>query len=231
MINMGTILIIEDELSIQTLLAYDLRQSGLIVEVASDGLEGYKKAVDGDYDVIILDLMLPKLDGINLCEKLRGINQDVHIIMLTARSDENDKIKGLNCGADDYMTKPFSPREVLARVNVGIRRKYQKNDDQVMTLKDLSLDINRHELTIKERLVPLTYKEFELLAFLLKNKGKTMSRDILLETLWGFEYDGDTRIVDVHIFKLRDKLVNSGVTILTKRGIGYMLEEKRNENN
>jgi len=168
------------------------------------------------------------MDGIEICKRLREENNDDYIIMLTARDDEIDKIIGLESGADDYMTKPFSPREVLARINAGLRRqKKTTNESNIIALNDVYLDLNRHELYVNEQLVPLTHKEFELLLFLLKNKSIALSRDILLETLWGFEYDGDTRIVDVHIFKLREKLAGSKVSIITKRGLGYMLEETK----
>ncbi|NLG81524.1 MAG: response regulator transcription factor [Bacilli bacterium] len=227
---MAKILVIEDELSIQKLLTYDLTQAGYEVDNAYDGLSGLKKAQENEYDLIILDLMLPKLDGLEICKQLRKENNDVYIIMLTARDDEIDKIIGLESGADDYMTKPFSPREVLARVKAGLRRqKLNSTEEHTITLGNLMIDLNRHEVFVKGRLIPLTRKEFDLLLFLIKNKGIALSRDVLLETLWGFEYDGDTRIVDVHIFKLREKLVNSNVVIVTKRGIGYMLEEVYDE--
>ncbi|MDF2699082.1 MAG: OmpR family DNA-binding response regulator [Haloplasmataceae bacterium] len=230
---MSKILIIEDELSIQKLLSYDLKQAGYDVYVASTGTEGYKKAIDGDFDLILLDLMLPGMDGIEICQKLRIENNNTYIIMLTAREDELDKIMGLEAGADDYMTKPFSPREVVARIKAGLRRqKFNQGDtSNNIILKDLTVDLDRHEIYIKGNLVPLTFKEFELLLFLIKNKGIALSRDVLLETLWGFEYDGDTRIVDVHIFKLREKLTESNINIITKRGLGYMLEEVNNESN
>ena len=228
---MAKILIIEDEQSIQKLLSYDLTHAGFEVDLASDGQTGYKKANDGNYDLILLDLMLPGMDGIEICKQLRKNQNNVYIIMLTARDDEFDKITGLDSGADDYMTKPFSPREVLARIKAGLRRqKITEEDTSSILLNDMLLDLNRHELFVKGQLVPLTNKEYELLLFLLKNKGIALSRDVLLETLWGFEYDGDTRIVDVHIFKLREKLVGSKVAIITKRGLGYMLEEENDEN-
>lgn len=227
---MAKILVIEDELSIQKLLTYDLTQAGYEVDNAYDGLSGLKKAQENEYDLIILDLMLPKLDGLEICKQLRKENNNVYIIMLTARDDEIDKIIGLESGADDYMTKPFSPREVLARVKAGLRRqKLNSTEEHTITLGNLMIDLNRHEVFVKGRLIPLTRKEFDLLLFLIKNKGIALSRDVLLETLWGFEYDGDTRIVDVHIFKLREKLANSNVVIVTKRGIGYMLEEVYDE--
>ncbi len=227
---MAKILVIEDEQSIQKLLTYDLTQAGYEVDNAYDGLNGLKKAKENDYDLIILDLMLPKLDGLEICKQLRKENNDVYIIMLTARDDEIDKIIGLESGADDYMTKPFSPREVLARVKAGLRRqKLNSTEEHLITLGSLVIDLNRHEVFVNGKLIPLTRKEYDLLLFLIKNKGIALSRDVLLETLWGFEYDGDTRIVDVHIFKLREKLTGSNVVIVTKRGIGYMLEEVSNE--
>lgn len=227
---MTRILVIEDEQSIQKLLTYDLTQAGYEVDNAYDGMNGLKKAKENDYDLIILDLMLPKLDGLEICKQLRKENNDVYIIMLTARDDEIDKIIGLESGADDYMTKPFSPREVLARVKAGLRRqKLNSTEEHLITLGSLVIDLNRHEVFVNGKLIPLTRKEYDLLLFLIKNKGIALSRDVLLETLWGFEYDGDTRIVDVHIFKLREKLTGSNVVIVTKRGIGYMLEEVSNE--
>jgi two-component system, OmpR family, alkaline phosphatase synthesis response regulator PhoP len=230
-IQVSKILIIEDEVSIQKLLSYDLKQVGYHVDLASDGREGYLKAKEGNYDLIILDLMLPNMDGIQVCQNLRKEQNDVYIIMLTARDDEIDKITGLDAGADDYMTKPFSPREVLARIKAGLRRQIKtKEENPIITIGNLTLDQNRHEVLVDSQLIQLTYKEFELLSFLVKNKGMVLSRDILLETLWGFEYDGDTRIVDVHIFKLRDKLSTSNIHIITKRGLGYMLEEVSDEN-
>ena len=225
---MAKILIIEDEVSIQKLLTYDLQQAGFEVNSALDGLTGLEMAKQNDYDLILLDLMLPKLDGIEVCRRLRKRNDDVYIIILTARDDEYDKIIGLDTGADDYMTKPFSPREVIARIKAGLRRKMKVSN--MIKYKNLSVDLNRHELYINNEPVSLTNKEYDLL-FLLKNKGIVLSRDILLEKLWGFEYDGDTRIVDVHIFKLREKLTKSNITIVTKRGLGYMLEEETNDKN
>ena len=227
---MAKILIIEDEQSIQRLLTYDLEQAGYEVDVASSGDVGYKKASTGDYDLIILDVMLPEMDGMTLCKKLREENDDVYLIMLTARSDEIDKVTGLEAGADDYITKPFSPREVLARIKAGLRRKGEHNGKpSKLQVGDVVADLKRYEVYVGDELVPLTKKEFQLLVYLMQNKGVTLSRDILLETLWGFEYDGDTRIVDVHIFKLREKLAISQIEIVTVRGVGYRLEDQRYE--
>lgn len=225
---MAKILIIEDEQSIQRLLTYDLQQAGYEVEVASSGDVGFQMATTGDYDLILLDVMLPKMDGITLCKRLREQNKEVYIIMLTARSDEMDKVTGLEAGADDYITKPFSPREVLARIRAGLRRKGENLNDK-LKVGNVSVDLKRYEAYIDDELIPLTKKEFQLLVYLMKNKGITLSRDVLLETLWGFEYDGDTRIVDVHIFKLREKLADSTIEIVTVRGVGYRLEEPSDE--
>lgn len=225
---MAKILIIEDEQSIQRLLTYDLQQAGYEVEVASSGDVGFQMASTGDYDLILLDVMLPKMDGITLCKRLREQNKEVYIIMLTARSDEMDKVTGLEAGADDYITKPFSPREVLARIRAGLRRKGENLNDK-LKVGNVSVDLKRYEAYIDDELIPLTKKEFQLLVYLMKNKGITLSRDVLLETLWGFEYDGDTRIVDVHIFKLREKLADSTIEIVTVRGVGYRLEEPSDE--
>lgn len=226
---MAKIIIIEDELSIQKLLTYDLQQAGYEVDVASDGQEGYLKVKEGHYDLVLLDLMLPKMDGIEVCRKLREDNNDVYIIMLTARDDEIDKVMGLDSGADDYITKPFSPREVLARIKAALRRKNTKSTTSILQVGNVKVDTKRHEVFVGEEEIQLTFKEYQLLAFLLKNKETALSRDILLETLWGFEYDGDTRIVDVHIFKLREKLVDSNIKIVTIRGVGYRLEEAGHE--
>ncbi|HEY8364176.1 MAG TPA: response regulator transcription factor [Haloplasmataceae bacterium] len=227
---MAKILIIEDEISIQKLLSYDLKQAGFEIDCAYDGMTGLQKALKNNYDLILLDLMLPKLEGIEVCKKIREENDDVYIIILTARDDEFDKIYGLDMGADDYITKPFSPREVLARIKAGLRRQNkEKVKEKHLYLGNLKIDLNRHELYINDELVPLTNKEFELLIYLIKNKGVVLSRDVLLESLWGFEYDGDTRIVDVHVFKLREKLIGSDIEIITKRGLGYMLEDKKHE--
>jgi two-component system alkaline phosphatase synthesis response regulator PhoP len=227
---MAKILVLEDELSIQKLLAYDLKQAGYDVEVSSDGKEGYEKARDGQFDLILLDIMLPHMNGIEVCQKLRSDHNDVYIIILTARDDEMDKIIGLDAGADDYMTKPFSPREVIARVKAGLRRKTANEPiNELIEKGNLRIYTKKHEVYIEEQLVPLTFKEYELLLFLVKNQDIALSRDVLLETLWGFEYDGDTRIVDVQIFKLREKLATSNLKIVTIRGLGYRLEGDINE--
>ena len=213
------VLVVEDELSIQRILQYDLMQSGFIVDLASDGEEGLQKARRNSYDVMILDVMLPKRDGFSVCKELRKEENPVYIVMLSARDDEFDRVMGLDVGADDYMTKPFSSREVVSKVKAIMRRSYQQ----------LILDQRRFEVLINEEVIDFTLKEYELLEFLIHHQGQALSRNLLLDRLWGYEYDGDTRIVDVHIFKIREKLKPYGIKIKTIRGIGYMLEDEKND--
>ncbi len=220
---MAKILIIEDEISISKMIAYDLRQFAHEVTIETDGLMGYKRAQNEPFDVILLDLMLPSMNGIDICKKLRAKDSSAYIIMLTAMDDELHKLEGFDVGADDYVTKPFSPRELAARIRAGLRRKTVKEEPNSMVYEDITLDLSSHEVYRGDQLVPLTLKEFELLEFLVKHKGQALSREQLLTKLWGYSYDGDTRVVDVHIFKLRDKLDPKQEFIKTVRGIGYKL--------
>lgn len=235
---MGKILIVEDEISIQRILEFELKQWGLDVDVASDGADGLEKGLATNYDVILLDVMLPKKDGFAVCKELREKEVDSHIVMLSARDEEFNRIMGLEVGADDYMTKPFSAREVASKIKAILRRKKKAatlpspeltensthDQGQFLTCKNLKLDTNKIEVWVGNERLDFTLKEYELLAFLMKNKNKALSRDILLDHLWGVEYFGETRVVDVHIFKIRDKLKPYDIKIKTVRGIGYMLE-------
>lgn len=220
---MSKVLIIEDEKSIQRMIEYDLLQLGYEVESAVDGLVGYEKATNGNYDVILLDLLLPSMNGMEICKKLRDNKIESYIIMLTALDDEYNKIKGLNLGADDYITKPFSPRELSARIKAGLRRKIEPNKEDILFYNDLKIVKSSYEVFKYEKKIDLTLKEFDLLVYLLINKGKALSRDQLLTNLWGFSYDGDSRVVDVHIFKLREKIDPKAYYLKTVRGIGYKL--------
>lgn len=220
---MPRILIIEDEKSIQRMLEYDLKQVGYKVDSAFDGFEGYKKASGTPYDVILLDLMLPNMSGMDICKNLRSENITSYIIMLTAVDDEYTIVQGFEAGADDYVTKPFSPRELMARIKAGLRRQIQIQNDDVLYYKDITVIQSSYEVLVNNEKVPLTLKEFELLVYLVINKGKALSRDQLLTNLWGFSYDGDSRVVDVHVFKLREKLDPQNEFIKTVRGIGYKL--------
>lgn len=226
------VLVVEDEISIQRILQYDLMQSGFSVDLASDGEEGLQKALAGEYDVMLLDVMLPKRDGFSVCKELRNRGNSTYIVILSARDDELDRVLGLDVGADDYMTKPFSSREVVSKVKAIIRRREVLSAGKgksYLSYQRIKLDSSRFEVLIDDQVVDFTLKEYELLEFLIQHKGQALSRDILLDRLWGFEYDGDTRIVDVHIFKIRDKLKPYGIKIKTIRGVGYMLEDEAND--
>lgn len=220
---MPRILIIEDEESIQRLIAYDLKQLGYEVESAIDGFEGYKKASTFNYDVILLDLMLPNMNGMDICKKLRDEGNESYIIMLTAMDDEFNKIQGFDVGADDYVTKPFSPRELTARIKAGLRRQAKTPQEDVMYYENLKVIQSSYEVYQNEEKIDLTLKEFELLVYFIVNKGRALSRDQLLTNLWGFSYDGDSRVVDVHVFKLREKIDPKANWIKTVRGIGYKI--------
>ncbi len=220
---MAKILIIEDEKSIQRIIEYDLKQLDYDVDSAFDGLEGYNKASSTVYDVILLDLMLPSMNGMEICKKLRSEDNNAYIIMLTAVDDEYNVIKGFDVGADDYVTKPFSPRELLARIKAGLRRKGLSNNQDILSYNDLKIVQSSYEVFRGNEKLDLTLKEFELFVFLVINRGKALSRDQLLTNLWGFGYDGDSRVVDVHVFKLREKLDPKNDYIKTVRGIGYKL--------
>ena len=226
------VLVVEDEISIQRILQYDLMQSGFSVDLASDGEEGLQKALADEYDVMLLDVMLPKRDGFSVCKELRNRGNSIYIVILSARDDELDRVLGLDVGADDYMTKPFSSREVVSKVKAIIRRREVLSAGKgksYLSYQRIRLDSSRFEVLIDDQVVDFTLKEYELLEFLIQHKGQALSRDVLLNRLWGFEYDGDTRIVDVHIFKIRDKLKPYGIKIKTIRGVGYMLEDEAND--
>jgi two-component system, OmpR family, alkaline phosphatase synthesis response regulator PhoP len=233
------ILVVDDEQSIVTLIKYNLEQSGYSVITASDGEEGINKAILEKPDLMILDLMLPKMDGIEVCKNLRQQKELLPILMLTAKDDEFDKVLGLELGADDYMTKPFSPREVVARVKAILRRSraiQETNGHSLEVIKEynevaeLKIYPEQYEAYFQGRLLELTPKEFELLLFLTENKGRVLTRDQLLRAVWKYDFAGDTRIVDVHISHLRDKIESNTkkpVYIKTIRGLGYKLEEPK----
>ncbi|WP_156291436.1 response regulator transcription factor [Oceanobacillus salinisoli] len=224
------ILIVDDEKSIVTLLNYNIEKAGFITDVAYDGLEAIQKIESNDYDLVVLDLMLPGLDGMEVCKHLRNNKIDIPILMLTAKDDEFDKVLGLELGADDYLTKPFSPKEVIARIKAILRRtkKAATNNFSTIRIGDLLIYPERYEAEINSNLITFTRKEFELLYYLATNKGKVISRDQLLSGVWDYDFVGDTRIVDVHISHLREKIEPNSkkpIYIKTVRGLGYKLEE------
>ena len=196
---------------------------GYEVDSAMDGFEGYKKASSTLYDVILLDLMLPNMNGMDICKKLRSEGNSSYIIMLTAVDDEYNIIQGFEMGADDYVTKPFSPRELTARIKAGLRRQGVNKNDDILYYGDITVIQSSYEVLLGKEKIEITLKEFELLVYLIINKGKALSRDQLLTNLWGFSYDGDSRVVDVHVFKLREKLDPKAEFLKTVRGVGYKL--------
>ena len=218
---MARILLIEDEVNIRKITAYDLRNANYEIVECADGKEAIELAKREEFDVYIIDWMLPHVSGIDIVKALRANNVDSILIMLTARDDEADVLYAFENGVDDYITKPFSPRELLARVNAHLKR--QKKKEERLLAGKLSMDMKRREAFIDNEGITLTKKEFDLLEYFVRNKGVVLSRDNILNDIWGFDYDGDTRIVDVHVFKLRNKLQKASVTIKSSRGVGYLL--------
>ncbi|MEY8304095.1 response regulator transcription factor [Anaerosalibacter bizertensis] len=225
------ILIVDDEKLFVKGLKYSLEQDDYIIETAFDGKEAIEKVKKKRYDLMILDLMLPGIDGLEVCQKIRQDSQ-VPIIMLTARGEDINKILGLEYGADDYLTKPFNILELKARIKAILRRVNMKSTnitDQVIQIDDFKINTLGRKLTIHGNEVNLTAKEFDLLLLLASNPGKVFTREELLETIWGYEYFGDLRTVDVHIRRLREKIEeDSGQPeyILTKWGVGYYFRSK-----
>jgi len=220
---MKKILVIEDEAGIRTMLEYDLKSAGYDLTTAEEGKKGLELALSNEFDIIILDLLLPKVDGRIIAKTLKERDIRSHIIMLSALDDEFDRIKGLDIGADDYMTKPFSPRELTAKIRAVLRRMPQ-DDTEFLVFDDIHVDLRRYMVSICEKTVNFTQKEFDLLVYLIRNKERVLSRDQLLNTIWGYAYDGDSRVIDVHISKVRDKIADSIHSIETVRGVGYMLK-------
>ena len=218
------ILIVDDEKNIVDILKYNLIKEGFETIEAYDGKEAIEKALRLNPDIILLDVMLPVYDGFSVCRKLREKIQ-TPIIMLTAKEEEVDKVLGLEMGADDYVTKPFSPRELIARIKSNLRRSALAStmgNTDVISIFDLEIDSARYEVKKNKNLIDLTAREFELIKYLVQNAGKVFSRETLMEKIWDYEYFGDMRTVDVTVSRLREKLSNNiNEYILTKRGVGY----------
>ena len=222
------ILIVDDEPSITEFVSYNLKKEGYAVDVASDGNTGYTMASSNPYDLIVLDVMLPGMDGYEICRRLRA-NSDVPVLFLSARDTELDKVVGLEIGGDDYLAKPFGVRELIARVKALLRRAPasepgQTGFGQTVDVSGIHLDEDAHEATGPAGPIDLTPREFELLAALMRHAGKVLSRDQLLREAWGWEYLVETKTVDTHVKRLRDKLEQAGVDpglIETVRGYGY----------
>ncbi|MCH7811951.1 MAG: response regulator transcription factor [Chloroflexi bacterium] len=224
----GTILVVDDEKNIVQLARLYLSKEGFQVEVAYDGAQALEKAKSLRPDLIVLDLMMPEPDGLAVCRELRKTS-NVPIIILTARGDDVDRIVGLELGADDYVTKPFNPRELVARVKAVLRRARQEAPPrQVMEANGLRLDTASREVTVQDEAITLRAKEFDLLAAFLRHPGIVLDRERLLQLVWGEDYYGDTRTIDVHVAWLREKLSRAdGVKIQTVWGVGYKLVVKR----
>ena len=224
------ILLVDDEQSIQTLLSYPLRKDGYHVTSALDGGEALQRFEEGRFDLVILDLMLPRLDGVEVCRQLRSRSQ-VPIIMLTAKGSETDKVAGLEVGADDYITKPFSMREFRSRVKAALRRSRmggESNDEERIESGELAVDFSRRMVTLREEEVRVTYVEFEILGALARSPGRVLTRETLLEHVWGDSEYRDPRTVDVHIRHLREKLERDPKEpefLFTVRGVGYRFRE------
>ena len=226
-----TILIVEDEKDIAKMLEYNLKKEGFRTFWASDGEDALDLAARHHPDLVILDLMLPGIDGLEVCKNLKNDIKasSVSVIMLTAKSQEADKVVGLELGADDYMTKPFSPRELIARIKAVLRRTKEKDKlPDVLKVGDLVMDLAKITVSIKDKLIELTAKEFELLKTLVKAKGRVLSRDYLLDNIWGFDnaMEIQTRTVDVHIRTLRKKLKSAAKYIITVKNYGYKFENE-----
>lgn len=221
------ILIVDDERNIVDILRYNLKKEGFTTIEAYDGEEALDMALSQKPDLILLDVMLPKMDGFTVCRKLRE-RISIPILMLTAKEEEVDKVLGLELGADDYITKPFSPRELMARVKANLRRTVAeepgKKNGQVLSCGSLQIDIDRYEIKRDQQVIELTLREFELVKFLALQQDQIFSRESLLEKVWGYEYYGDVRTVDVTVRRLREKLEKEPSNpefIMTKRGVGY----------
>lgn len=230
-----TVLIVDDEKSIVDILKFNLTNAGYETDCAYDGKEALEKARTGNPDLILLDIMLPHIDGFEVCKTLRAEGSNIPIIMITAREEETDKVFGLELGADDYITKPFSMRELMARVNANMRRVAtaeappQELSENVLHFREMLIDFQRHTVFKNGQALELTQREYELIKFLASKPGTVMSRQELMSEVWKYDYYGDLRAVDVAVRRLREKLEENPaepVYVITKRGVGYYFNDK-----
>lgn len=231
-----TILIVDDEKPIVDILVYNLEKEGYHTISANDGITAVEMAISEKPDLILLDIMLPKMDGLAVCKRIRN-SLNVPILMLTAKDEEIDKILGLELGADDYVTKPFSVRELMARIKANLR-KVEVNDlsenrsvqnANKIIVGDLILDLDKFEVRVKGEVIDLTLREFEVLKYLASQPGQVVTREVLLEKVWGYEYYGDIRTVDVTVRRIREKIekdTSAPKLLITKRGVGYYIANK-----
>ena len=239
--DVKTILIVDDEAAIRDILLYNLEREGYKIIEASDGLTAVDIALEQKPDLILLDIMLPKLDGLSVCKRIKN-SYNVPIIMLTAKDEEIDKILGLELGADDYITKPFSVRELVARVKANLRKvevtsgnrvmeqpSEEKKKESKIIVGDLELDLDKFEVKVRGEIIDLTLREFEVLKFLASQPEQVVTRETLLEKVWGYEYYGDIRTVDVTVRRIREKIekdTSMPKILITKRGVGYYIASK-----
>lgn len=225
---MAQILVVDDEKPIADILKFSLEKEGYHVDVCYDGAAALRKLAANQYDLMLLDIMLPEKDGFQVCKEIRRVSS-LPIIMLTAKDAEVDKVLGLELGADDYITKPYSSRELLARVKANLRR-YQGSSNvvgNIMQIEDLIIDLSMYQVKKKSQIIELTHREFELLTYLAKHRGQVFTREHLLQSVWGYDYFGDVRTVDVTVRRLREKIEDDPSNpdyVITKRGIGYKLQ-------
>ncbi|MDL5377839.1 response regulator transcription factor [Exiguobacterium mexicanum] len=222
---MPTILVVEDDAKIARLLELELMHAGYEVEVAHDGQAGLDRALTGGIDLMLLDVMLPQMSGLEVVRRVKEEQPLLPVLMVTARGDRYDKVSGLDLGADDYITKPFEMEELLARIRAFLRMRQHVQIDtseRVLSYEGLTVDVNRHEVICEGQKVDLTRREFDLLVYLLEHPERVLTRDQLVEHVWGFDYYGDTNVVDVYVRYVRKKL--GGSWIQTVRGVGYMLK-------
>ena len=222
-----TILLVEDEEKLARMVELELRYEGYQVDKSFDGRSGLERALSGEYDLVLLDIMLPQLSGMEVLRRLRKEGVQLPVIMLTARDSVIDKVSGLDSGADDYITKPFAIEELLARIRAALRKRTTAPEETLLTAGPLTMNVDKHQVTVKDQPVELTKKEFDLLRHLLENKGHVLSRETLLDSVWGFDFVGETNSVDVYIRFLRSKLDEAfGVKLIhTVRGVGYVIRE------
>ncbi|MGO0154679.1 response regulator transcription factor [Leuconostoc mesenteroides] len=228
---MTNILVVDDETAISTLLQYNLQQNGYEVTVASDGLFAYQKAKEQQFDAILLDLMLPEMDGMTVLKQLRQDKVSTPIILVTAKGDEFDRVLGLELGADDYITKPFSPREVVARLKAVLRRSQvttdsNETDEMVISIQDLLINDSKKTVMKENIILSLTPREYDLLLYFAQRLGRVIDRETILTAVWGYEYTGESRMVDMHISNLRDKIESNPKApkiLKTVRGFGYTM--------
>ena len=235
-----TILIVDDETTIVDMLVYNLQKEGYNTLEANDGEEAVNIALSEKPDLVLLDIMLPKMDGLAVCKRIRQ-SLDIPILMISAKDEEIDKILGLELGADDYITKPFSVRELMARVKANLRKAElsgkssssattdNKLEENMITVGELSLDLNKFEVRVRGEVMDLTLREFEVIKYLASQPGQVVTREVLLEKVWGYEYYGDIRTVDVTVRRIREKIekdTSNPKILITKRGVGYYIASK-----